>query len=759
MDRQTRVQSHRFPLVSLVARGIIEKLVHLSFLLPLPTQHLKEMSTPAPSGSSLQSEQPELVLLFKDDSNQPLYSVPYELGVVNPLEEWTVFMQEHPQASYEEAKAAWLELAWRKNQASLETAADSSVAKEPNTQPVSICVSIIRRTVQTLLTNRVEPLMLACIPTGDGDSDPLIPASTVLQLRETLTEVLETVCGIGLADEEKKVFVEICRNQNFPPSSMDWQFSSRQRMMEGISYVTSLLVDFCTLAYLTRKSMFTQEDLSELNRMANVVEVRADQDLMIEEWRGALRALLTPALQPPRRLTAKRLIEFPNIVLKIPGLFAAFENLGNSGKTSTLPANASKRPHKDVFQGRRTLYDIPDLYGSFFSAATTSIRANTKDGEPFKFDDIPFGTLCTVGWDFNGKAHTESFRFLDSPTAAWYLLELEKDSRCGIAGCWLRLREFYPSLFWTLIINWVSTGDMVLPPLKENRKESQQKTWFEQYTSMSADEQAATDAAEVKAGIPNIIIDVNSKSSVLGLPRVSFVKPSTLFDLPHWWKMMERVWGSTLKRMNYEDDDEEVACSCFYTRIDHDDSKHVCLGDWDRWLKADYEKLDKASQPPKCPFDHTKSQRCLQEIRTLINQPVEEQEGGKMSLTKKSLCTIRQCSNPVCGKQQDQAAVDDGSAQEYQRCSRCRNVFYCSPECQKQHWKAGGPPRSDPTHHCHTRRAAVLPVRMCPMTTLGSWSSRLTTTMLSRMPSQSLLPLKMLFKHFDTSSVPMSSTC
>ena len=40
------------------------------------------------------------------------------------------------------------------------------------------------------------------------------------------------------------------------------------------------------------------------------------------------------------------------------------------------------------------------------------------------------------------------------------------------------------------------------------------------------------------------------------------------------------------------------------------------------------------------------------------------------------------CGNPVCGKARASTA-----APPYKRCSRCRDVVYCSAECQKKGWK------------------------------------------------------------------------
>ena len=54
-------------------------------------------------------------------------------------------------------------------------------------------------------------------------------------------------------------------------------------------------------------------------------------------------------------------------------------------------------------------------------------------------------------------------------------------------------------------------------------------------------------------------------------------------------------------------------------------------------------------------------------------------KGGGASASTPSL---RDCAN--CGARE----LPDG--QTHMMCSRCKMTFYCSTQCQKQHWKAGG---------------------------------------------------------------------
>ncbi|KAJ7722350.1 hypothetical protein B0H16DRAFT_1896199 [Mycena metata] len=44
--------------------------------------------------------------------------------------------------------------------------------------------------------------------------------------------------------------------------------------------------------------------------------------------------------------------------------------------------------------------------------------------------------------------------------------------------------------------------------------------------------------------------------------------------------------------------------------------------------------------------------------------------------------SLNACDNLECGKIQERA--------NFRRCSRCQQVFYCSPDCQKMDWKSGG---------------------------------------------------------------------
>eukprot|EP00743_Colponemidia_sp_Colp-15_P000869 GILK01000960.1.p1 GENE.GILK01000960.1~~GILK01000960.1.p1 ORF type:complete len:191 (-),score=41.25 GILK01000960.1:220-792(-) len=52
------------------------------------------------------------------------------------------------------------------------------------------------------------------------------------------------------------------------------------------------------------------------------------------------------------------------------------------------------------------------------------------------------------------------------------------------------------------------------------------------------------------------------------------------------------------------------------------------------------------------------------------------------SANKENAAAIRTCSNPSCGKVAERVS-------EFKVCGRCHSMFYCSRECQKQHWIEG----------------------------------------------------------------------
>ena len=41
----------------------------------------------------------------------------------------------------------------------------------------------------------------------------------------------------------------------------------------------------------------------------------------------------------------------------------------------------------------------------------------------------------------------------------------------------------------------------------------------------------------------------------------------------------------------------------------------------------------------------------------------------------------------ACGKH---LAGTTASHQNWQKCSRCKQAFYCDADCQREHWKRGG---------------------------------------------------------------------
>jgi hypothetical protein len=55
---------------------------------------------------------------------------------------------------------------------------------------------------------------------------------------------------------------------------------------------------------------------------------------------------------------------------------------------------------------------------------------------------------------------------------------------------------------------------------------------------------------------------------------------------------------------------------------------------------------------------------------------LENPDARKVTIRVPRSCIMRVC------------AVDDCDADAAQKCSQCRNVYYCSRECQKTAWKA-----------------------------------------------------------------------
>lgn len=65
--------------------------------------------------------------------------------------------------------------------------------------------------------------------------------------------------------------------------------------------------------------------------------------------------------------------------------------------------------------------------------------------------------------------------------------------------------------------------------------------------------------------------------------------------------------------------------------------------------------------------------------RTYPPQPDAAASAGQPPTKSKKVAKVeRVCANTGCGQKPQRC------------CSRCRAVFYCSPECQRKHWKEGG---------------------------------------------------------------------
>ena len=54
------------------------------------------------------------------------------------------------------------------------------------------------------------------------------------------------------------------------------------------------------------------------------------------------------------------------------------------------------------------------------------------------------------------------------------------------------------------------------------------------------------------------------------------------------------------------------------------------------------------------------------------------------------MSAVKSCSNPTCGNTESRPGrIVNNEIGEFKSCSRCKQVYYCSKECQLQHWKNG----------------------------------------------------------------------
>ena len=74
----------------------------------------------------------------------------------------------------------------------------------------------------------------------------------------------------------------------------------------------------------------------------------------------------------------------------------------------------------------------------------------------------------------------------------------------------------------------------------------------------------------------------------------------------------------------------------------------------------------------------------VDQMSPVVNAIIAKEEGERNGLLKsmdKFGDMLNVCSGPGCDK--------NGIESTLQKCARCREVMYCSKECQKGHWKAG----------------------------------------------------------------------
>ncbi|MBS0623289.1 MAG: zinc finger MYND domain-containing protein [Verrucomicrobia bacterium] len=81
-----------------------------------------------------------------------------------------------------------------------------------------------------------------------------------------------------------------------------------------------------------------------------------------------------------------------------------------------------------------------------------------------------------------------------------------------------------------------------------------------------------------------------------------------------------------------------------------------------------------------------------------------------------SLQIVPGCSNPTCQIfQADEVQARDkdslaATVHKLKTCARCHFARYCSPECQKQHWKSS--PNGHKTQCCESKQPAISPVEV-----------------------------------------------
>merc|ERR1712096_145840 len=85
-----------------------------------------------------------------------------------------------------------------------------------------------------------------------------------------------------------------------------------------------------------------------------------------------------------------------------------------------------------------------------------------------------------------------------------------------------------------------------------------------------------------------------------------------------------------------------------------------------------------------------RAEKCLKKLERMLPSELRKKLGWMKALVEKmkqkktkkldrTVSTMK-CSNPACENV-------ESKVREFRICSRCKGPSYCSPECQKKHWK------------------------------------------------------------------------
>ena len=148
---------------------------------------------------------------------------------------------------------------------------------------------------------------------------------------------------------------------------------------------------------------------------------------------------------------------------------------------------------------------------------------------------------------------------------------------------------------------------------------------------------------------------------------------TTTKDIPAWVRPFEEHFGGSLKHYLAEKC-QIKAVPCMYTkRVErHQDAGGCALG-------------------ANCQFNHARMMMGCANIASFMKQDAARYDATRAKLAGKDaeeeaaervaeLQHAVPCANFKCGVLKAEA--------DMKRCTRCRNVFYCAPECQKAHWGA-----------------------------------------------------------------------